>query len=318
MLITSRKKAVLAAAVAALAVPSLSQAAQITLPYSTNFPAAPAVDTAGNSYNNGTLQGQAPGSGAGSLNGSAGWVNENGEQNDTATVSVGSGVTLTSTFHTPGGTPANPDPVWSDVYDSNLADHPNGLYPPGSGPTGNSNGNGVALNAATYGNKLTISYNLDVLAATGSQTPTFSSTSDFGMRILDSSDNLLASLFVKADPSVNGQENIYVQTGADAAQVIPNLVGPANGTTGNYAIALDLQHGDFNVFVNGVESADIPFASSETGVTSIGAVAFSSDNLGAGNQGVFSSLSVVPEPAGIAMIGLGGLALLFRRSKREA
>jgi hypothetical protein len=297
------KKKVSAAAVAAvLSLPAIALAGPVLLPYYTNFSTTP--DSNGDTYSNGALQGQGHNNGAD--NSSTGWVNENGEQNDSATVAgVASGngtVTLTSTLD--GGTTAAP--IWSDVYNSNLADHPLGLY-------GSSNGNGS--NLVYSSNKLAISYNLDVLG-TGSLGSNGTAASAFGMRVLDASDNLLAALFVKGDPSVPGQENVYVQTGTGSAQVT-GLTGPANGTTGHYSIALDLQHQDFQVFVNGFASADIPFGPGLVSPdTSIGGITFATDNLGGGNQGVFSSLSVVPEPASFVIIGLGGLLLLAKRPKR--
>jgi len=304
-MLLQKKNASVVAVAAILSLPAIMFAAPITLPYQTNFSTTP--DSNGNTYTGGgaALQGQAPGTGTGTT----GWVNENGEQNDTATVanSASNGtVTLTSTYNAPvAGVP-----TWSDVYNSNLADHP---AAPG-------NGNGLALNTTPYGNQLSISYSLNVLSGTGSLNANSSpeSASGFGVRVLDSSDNLLAALFVKGNASgTPGEEDIYTQSGTDGAKITP-LVGPANGVIGNYTIALDLQHGDFNVFVNGVESADIPFGTGETSITSIGGIAFSTDNLGGGNQGIFGNFSVVPEPASIGMIGLGGLALLFRRPKRPA
>jgi hypothetical protein len=302
---TSSFKKVSAAAIAAvIGLSGMAHAAPITLPYVSHFNNSPTFYSNGDVYTNGALQGQAPGTGTGTT----GWVNENGEANDTATVAgvatADGTVTLNAVAN--AGTPTAP--IWSDVYNSNLADHPAGLYGP-------SNGNGVALNATTYGNNLTISYNLNV-AAGGSLT-NGTAAAGFGTRILDSSDNLLAALFV-APSLVVGEVNVYTQTGNTAAAVpVATLGGPPDGTAATYAIHLDLSHGDFQVFVNGVGSGDIPIDPSEVGVTSIGGIALSTDNLGT-NSGTFADFSVVPEPASFAMAGIGGLMLLAKRRRRQA
>jgi hypothetical protein len=318
---TSSIKKVSAAAIAAvLGLTGISHAAQITLPYITNFSGTP--DTNGDVYTNGALQGQAGGSGAGTLSGSDGWVNENGETNDTATVSIATGTVLMTTpsVATPGS--------WSDIYNSNLADHPAGLYGPGgSGPTGNSNGNGVPLNPATYGNKINVNYTMTINAGGGTATDG-APASGFGSRVLDQNDNLLAALFTAPPaglPSTGptaGEEDVYVQSGSGTLDTVTDthLVGPAAGFTGVYSIDLDFQNKDFTVYLNGVstpQSTDIPFGSTEQGAgLQIGGVAFSSDNNGALNSATFD-FSVVPEPASIAMVGLGGLLLLAKRPKKN-
>jgi hypothetical protein len=300
---TSSIKKVSAAAIAAVVgLSGLAHAAPITLPYFTNFSTSP--DSNGDTYTGGgaALQGQAPGV----VTGTTGWVNENGEQNDVATVtnSATSGtVTLSSVAN--AGTPAAP--IWSDVYNSNLADHPS--------PNANPGSNGLPLNSATYGSNIDVNYSLDVLG-TGSLGANGTAKAGFGVRVLDSSDNLLAALFVKGDPTVAGQVNVQVQSGTDQS-LITALAGPTNGTPGTYSIDIDFQHQDFQVLVNGFKSADIPFGTGETGVASIGGIAFSTDNLGT-NTGVFSAFSVVPEPASFAMVGLGGLMFLAKRPKRIA
>jgi len=296
---TSSIKKVSAAAIAAvLGFSGLAHAAPITLPYITNFSTTP--DSNGDTYTDGALQGQAPGV----VTGTTGWVNENGEQNDAATVAgsaTGNGtVTLSSVAN--AGTPAAP--IWSDVENSNLADHP---AAPG-------NGNGLPLSSVPYGGQVDVSFSMNV-SGTGSLGANGTAAAGFGGRVLDSSDNLLAALFVKGDPSVPGQVNVDVQTGTDNA-LITGLTGPANGNNATYTIALDFQHQDFQVFVNGFESADIPFGTGETGVTSIGGIALSTDNLGT-NSAVYSNFLVTPEPASFAMIGLGGLMLLAKRPKKR-
>lgn len=311
---TSSFKKVSAAAIAAvIGLSGMAHAAPITLPYSTSFSTTP--DSNGDTYTSGALQGQAPGSGAGSLNGSSGWVNENGEANDTATVNATAGnVTLAAVAN--AGTPTSP--VWSDVYNSNLADHPAGLYPPGSGPTGNSNGNGIALNPATYGNSPTVSYNLNVAA--GGSLNNGTAAAGFGVRVLDSNDDLLAALFV-APSGLAGEVNAYTETGANAAAPVPGTYSVPDGTTNSYSIHFDFDTSSFQVFVNGApEGSPILFdAGGGPALTNqIGGIALSTDNLGT-NSGVFSDFSVgVPEPASFAMAGIGGLMLLAKRRRRQA
>jgi len=300
---TSSIKKVSAAAIAAvLGLSGMALAAPIALPYQTTFSTTP--DSNGDTYTGGAAALQGQGNTGPTDSTSTGWVNENGEQNDTASVtnSATSGTVTLSSSYTPLVLGV---PTWSDVENANLADHP---AAPG-------NGNGVPLNSASYGSNITASFNLNVLG-TGSLNAGGEASAAFGARVLDSSDNLLAALFVKGNPSVPGEIDVYTQSGTDNAQ-ITSLTGPANNTLGTYAIHLDFQNGDFQVFVNGFESADIPFGTGETGVTQIGGISLATDNLGT-NTGVFSDFSVVPEPASFAMIGLGGLMLLAKRPKRTA
>jgi hypothetical protein len=259
----------------------------IALPYTTTFASTP--DTNGDVYQNGALQGQA----LGTMSPATGWVNENGETNDTATVDVGQGVTLASQ-DTPG--------IWSDVYNSNLADHSSA---PG-------NGNGTPLNPASYGNKIDISYTLNI-AAGGSLNPDGAPAAAFGSRILDQNDDLLAALFTgpPATGGATGEEDVYVQTGTSNG-FNTDLVGPAAGTAATYSIDLNFVNKDFTVYVNGVTDSaatDIPFGTGETGTLQIGGVALSTDNNGV-DSATFGSLDVVPAVVALHLASDGTSSVL--------
>jgi hypothetical protein len=278
---TSSLKKVSAAAVAAvLALAGASHAAQITLPYVTNFSSTP--DSNGGTYTTGALVGQ------------NGWVNDGGNAAVTATVGPPA-VTLTT-----GSTGINSEQLF---YNSNVADH-----------------NGTVLTPATYGNQIVVGYTLGINAG-GTVAADGAPISRFGTQIVDGSDNLLAALFTAppTDPppapqGAPGEEDIYVQSGNNGAVVNTGLTGYSNET---YSIALNFTAHDFVVTANGVPSAAYPFDPSELSASTIGGIGLYTDNAGSGNSAVFSNFSVLPEPTGFAMIGLGGLLLLAKRPSRR-
>ena len=307
---TSSIKKVSAAAIAAvLCFSSVSYAAPISpivLPYTTNFSTV-VPDTNGDTYTTGSLYGQANDGATG------GWVGETGEPQDVATVGA-SGVTL---FSVPGV--GSFSGAASDVYNANLADH----------PAAGSNGAGNPLVASSYGNLVTINYNLNIHPADSSPGNTsvgatggLSSASAFGVRVLDSNDDLIAALFT-APPSSGsvGEEDVYVTSGTNGKTNTLNI-GPATGNNGAYTLSMDFAHHDFSVLVNGVATAagtDIPMDTANSPYTpltdSIGGISLFTDNAGT-NSATFD-FTVTPEPTSIAMIGVGGLMLLARRPKKQ-
>jgi hypothetical protein len=307
---TSSIKKVSAAAVAAvLGLAGISHAAPVSpivLPYATNFPAAPAVDTNGESYTATSLYGQGNTVGA-----TGGWVGETGEVANTVTVNGGGGVTMNSAYEAPVLVGSELVSQWSDVYNANLADH----------PAAGSNGTGAALDpSVNYHNNITVSYSLNI-ANGGSLGSDGAPAAGFGTRVLDQNDNLVAALFTEppAAGGAPGEEDVYYQTGNTGAPINTLLVGHA-GSADTYALNIDYTNKDFTVYVDGVADAgstDIPFGAGLSGTELVGGIALSTDNLGT-NSAVFSNFSVVPEPASIAMLGLGGLMLLAKRHTRQA
>lgn len=288
---------------------AISHAAPTGLPYKTNWTAGGyPSDTNSDTYTSSALQG-ATGAGQGHNNGSDtasyGWVNEIGEYNTLATVQAAGGVTLTASQTSSGSTASVP--VYSDVYNSNLADH----------PATTTNGNGLALSAATYGNLINVQFGLNVAVPGVGQTSVLGgSGAGFGVEILGSDDQLIASLFDVSNPNHAGEQDVVVNQSAAGHQATdPTLVGGTDGTTATYAIALNFTNQTFTVFVNGTKGGTYAFATS--GETAIGGVALATDNFG-NNTATFSNLSVVPEPASVSMIGLGTVMLLSRRRKHLA
>jgi hypothetical protein len=288
---------------------AMSHAAPTGLPYKTSWTTTGyPSDTNSDTYSPGALQGTA-GAGQGHNNGtdnsSFGWVNESGEFNTTATVQTGGGVVLAA--NQTGSTSTLAVPVYSDVYNSNLADH-----------AAVTNGNGSALAASTYNNLVNVQWGMTVTAPTvgngfssDSGTNSFSKAG-FGVEIIGSDDKLIASLFDVSNPNHAGEKDAVVNQSDPSQATDPTLVGGTDGSAATYSINLNFNNDTFTVFVNGTKGGTYNFANAES---SIGAVTLATDNFG-NDQATFSSLSVVPEPASLAMIGLGGLVLLARRPKR--
>jgi hypothetical protein len=301
----SMKKISAAAVAAVLSVAGVSHAAQITLPYTTNFTTTP--DSNGDTYTATSLDG----AGIGQNN----WVDETNEPTGVAAVNAGGGVTLSASPQT--GALAG---AFSDVYNSNLAGHAagNGIVTPLTPPASN---------------QLVIGYNMLVNTPTGSQTKDSAtnpfSAAGFGMEVLGADDKIIANLFDVAEPSTGPgatpphsttpEEDIEVNRGATGDTTLSNTdpigIGPANGIKDSYSISLNFTAQTFQVFVNGVtDGVNYHFANTES---QVGGITFSTDN-GGTDTAVFSNLSVVPEPASMALIGLGGLLLVGRRPKRLA
>ena len=284
------------AAVAVLGFSAVTHAAPIVLPYQTFWTSG--HDSNGDSYGPGLLEGQ--GHNSGTDNGSTGWVDETGEPTNVASVLAGNaGVQLNAA-------PAGGE--YSDVYNSNLADHTS------------SNGNGVALNQATYGNFINVNYTMSITQPTigngysmSSATNTFSKAG-FGVEVLGANDTLIASLFTVPNPNHVGEEDVEVATGTNAAVTDAILAPPANGVSSTYSIALNFTNNTFTVFAGAQRGGTYALAAAENGIQ-IGGIALATDNAGT-DAAVYSAFSVVPEPASLAMIGLGGLVLLARRPKR--
>jgi hypothetical protein len=301
---TSSIKKVSAAAVAVvLGITGLSHAAPVQLPYFTSFQTTP--DSNGDTYAPGQLEGQ----GHNNVNipsdsTSTGWVDETGEPTNVATVlAAGAGVQLNAA---PGvGSLAG---AFSDVYNSNLADH----------PAAGSNGNGIALTPPVTG-LVNIDYNMKITAPTignglssASGTNSFSKAG-FGVEVLNSNDQVLASLFAVSNPAHAGEVDAEVNESQGNQKTDPILVPPADGVNATYSIDLHFNTQSFTVFINGTQGGTYQFANASTAV---GGIAFATDNLGT-DQAVFTNLSVVPEPASLAMIGLGGAMLLIRRRPKR-
>jgi hypothetical protein len=309
---TSSIKKVSAAAVAAvLGLAGISHAASspVVLPYFTNFTASP--DTNGDTYTATSLYTQGnDGSPA-----TGGWVSETGETANTVTVNPTGGVTMNSVYEAPVSSVSQ----WSDILNSNLADHP------AAGAAGNF-GATAPLNPIGNGsNAVVVSYNLTVPAG-GSTAANGAPAAGFGVRVLDQSDNVIASIFTapSADSHATNEQDVNWQTGGQS----PDNGGAAtdlatNPEGGNsYALSINFSARDFTIYVNGVadaSSTNIPFdhALPNGSAETIGGITLGTDNLGT-NSAVFSDFFVVPEPASIAMLGLGGLMLLAKRRTRKA
>ena len=274
MTTSSMKKISAAAIVAVLGLSGMSHAAQI--PYYTTFPIAPATDVQSQSYTAGTLEGQ------------NGWKDEAGDPTNVASVGA-TGVTLNA---------APAAGAYSDVYNSNIADH-----------------TGTNLNPATYGGFVNVTYKLNITAPTGSQSIASvtnpESAAGFGVDVLGSDDSLLASLYTVANPAHAGEEDVVIDGGTPSQVTDPILAPPGNGTTETYTLAMNFTNNTFQVFAGGVAGGTYALPAG----LQIGGIALGTDN-GGTDQAVFSAFQVVPEPASLAMVGLGGLMLLARRPKR--
>ncbi|MBV8781085.1 MAG: PEP-CTERM sorting domain-containing protein [Phycisphaerae bacterium] len=138
----------------------------------------------------------------------------------------------------------------------------------------------------------------------------------------------LAALYVRNtvqgnNPSVpalyvsNGaSSNSRVSQGPGEIVPLPAGVGAGDNGYGGYHMVLNFNTGTFYVFNDsGQVSGTYAMSNALAGYTGIGGVAIGDDGTG-NNTAFFDNFSVVPEPASIAMIGVGSLLLGMRRRKQ--
>jgi len=276
---------------AAAAAVSLSLGASFAraggLPYSTSFETTP--DAQGQTYTTGNIQGQ------------NGWVNETGEPAGEATVTNTTAANGSQSVQI-----TSQSNGYADYYNSSLADHP------AAGT--NASPAGTPLNPATYGGIVDITFSLDHASPGNGETSNPLNRSGFGLDVLDQNDNIIASLFTKT--SVSGQNDLVVTNGTstpDTTVAGPAGAGLPDNTWGTYHMELNFNNDTFTVFVNG-NAASATYAMNSLAGNQIGGIAFATDGSGT-NTAFFDSLSVVPEPASVGMVSLGGLLMLAKRRR---
>jgi hypothetical protein len=302
---TSMKKISAAAFAAVVGLSVVSRAASI--PYFTSFETAPAADAEGQTYNAGTLA--TIGAGTPPSVGQNNWTAEDTEntvnnatavvQNNAANAQYGSqSVLLTTT-----GNGSTGSPLYSDYYNATVADHTGSIA---STP-------GTAYPTVAY-QDVNTSFGMDTHISTGNTLT--------GMEIFDSNDDVIASVFTA---HAVGGNVLYTENATLPPEQIDtangfasNSFAPADGTYGTYTISINATGKTYTV-ADGGNSYTLALPSDFSG--SIGGFAFATIDQGNIGSANFDNLSVVtstPEPASIAMIGLGGLLLLAKRPKRLA
>jgi hypothetical protein len=282
MLFSTHKKIAAAAVTAVLAMAGYGVTNAAPLPYSTSFEAG--------APDNGTSNWRAVGPAAISLNANPAFA-QTGSQS----------VKVVTTADILG---AN----YTDFYNPSVADFPvaqGGL----DGPNYNASGQVV-----------TASFGLDLASPGVGDSMTNNTRAGFGMDIIGGAgDAFVAQLLVTADTIDNGATStaLYVSNGANAPTLV-STIGAAQDSWGTYHLQLDFSTGKFYVFVGNTQlpgSFNMNLADGNT----IGGFALSTDSYGT-NTAYFDnvSISAVPEPAAIAMVGLGSLLMLAKRPKRIA
>jgi hypothetical protein len=182
---------------------------QLALPYSTSFESTP--DAQGQTYSPGNLEGQ------------NGWVTETGEPSGEASVT-----SATANSGTQSVRITSQSNGYADYYNADLADHVAG------------NGPGLSLNPALYGNQVAISFAMDHAAPTAGQTSSTSANrSAFGIDIIDSDDNIVASFYARE--LSNGTDALFVTNGDSEAgtQVTGSAgAGRSDGVWADYSLTL--------------------------------------------------------------------------------
>jgi hypothetical protein len=300
---TSSMKKVSAAAVAAvLGFSAMSRAA--TLPYNTGFEPAPMTDSDGQSYIPGTLIGQ------GASAGGSGWQAAPGSSATAnvviAPAAIDGAQSVTLTTNNSG----SESTAYSDFINTSLA----GGSPvnDGSNPSVNMAGSPLAGGPDTF----SVSFKMNT--ALGSST-----SNEAGAEIFNESGNVLASLFAVYSPT-SGTETIQVFDGANGGLMNSSIQAAGDGITGTYTLSLDLADNTFTVSDSATGQTSAAFELGSTAYMNgtydglIGGISLATiDNGGGVSSATFDDLSVVPEPASFAMVGLGGLLLLAKRPKKR-
>jgi hypothetical protein len=175
----------------------------------------------------------------------------------------------------------------------------------------------TSTQVANYGGVVNINWDMSRAGPTGLQ----SRSGGFGIEVLSANqDTVLASLFL--GNALDTSPAVLVEDSGGSPSTYAGY-GRSDGAWGTYHISLDLNAKTFTVFVDGNTS---PYtfaltAAAQAALTSegngIGGIAFANTNDGT-DVAYYDNLQVVPEPAGVAMVGLGTLLLLAKRPKRLA
>jgi hypothetical protein len=271
------KSHIMAAAVAmGLSISRTSMAAG--LPYSTGFETTP--DSAGNTY-------------AGSPTGvnlitQNTWAYLSGEGTSPATVITtgaidGSQSVQLSTLGTAGGA-TTLHPIYTDVYKTDLT--------------------------ASLPSNANLSFNFDLKAALGTNG---SAGAQAGVEIIDANtDNIIASMFVANE--ANGTPDLLISDGANGEKNVPLFATAGDGVEGNYTLSVNASTGQFTVLYGGQSVSSAIFAGETPGTPVLISLA-TVDQGGSPESAVFDNLSVVPEPASVGMISVGGLIMLAKRRR---
>jgi hypothetical protein len=179
---------------------------------------------------------------------------------------------------------------------------------------------------------VTISFGLERATPTGGQTTGYQpqggtgpAENGFGVDVLDSSDNVIANLYVR-NTAVTGTNPASVPAlftnSSTSGTPDSEIYGPAgsaaaDGSYGTYTMTLNFGLQSFTVTNGSTTSGPYPFAESYDGNTLEG-IALGSDGEGT-DTAYFDNFSVagsVPEPMSVSMIGLGSLVLMGRRRRQ--
>jgi hypothetical protein len=163
------------------------------------------------------------------------------------------------------------------------------------------------------GTLVTIQFNLQTTNLAGAP------GSQIGVNVEDNNGDVVAGLL-----STYGADHLpdgIASDGADGAVSIPGpFATAADGVNGTYTITLDPTNNVYFANYNGETYEGTMWQGGLSGL-SLSDLSLAAVDVGSGNaSGTFSDLTVttaIPEPASIAMIGIGGVMLLARRPKRQ-
>jgi hypothetical protein len=166
---------------------------------------------------------------------------------------------------------------------------------------------------ASGGQVLTISFSMNTTIAGSS-----AADPAVGVEAIDSNGNITASLFSQYGP--DGLPDLLVSDGSNNTINVPGFATDASGSTGTYTLTLDPTNNTYFVQYGGQTFAGELWSANTPDLTIAGVSLAGIDQgiAGSASFGNFSVVTSVPEPASIAMIGLGGLMLLAKRPKRLA
>jgi hypothetical protein len=110
---------------------------------------------------------------------------------------------------------------------------------------------------------------------------------------------------------------VALHAGGETTVLTGGVSGNSKSTWYEMKVTLDLPDGTFDVAINLVGSGTV-YSATDLGLTDTGDFdALRTIVTGSGSYHWFDSIQVVPEPATMVLLGLGGVGLLIRRRRRS-
>jgi hypothetical protein len=171
-------------------------------------------------------------------------------------------------------------------------------------------GTGFTLSPGTT---YTISFNMDTNIK-GANTTGVTNNPQVGVEAVDSNGNIVAGLFSQYGP--DNLPDLVVSDGKNNNVAAPGFATAADGVNGASTLTLDPSNNTFFATYGGQTYAGTLYDPINDSIAFVSLAGVDQGVAGSAGFSNFTITTAVPEPASMAMIGLGGVMLLAKRRRR--